>query len=114
MSHDDSLHDGSRTYIPNTGTPLVTNQTIADAFIRNLADLNRRRMLKGEPHDIQRDDPRDIRTKIESMCAGARMLGEAGGPTMEQANALGSYALALALAVARVEDQSAHLGDAAA
>lgn len=112
MSRDESLHDGSRTYIPNQGTPLVTTQSILDSFVRKLADINRRTMLKGADGDIQATwDPTDIRAQIESMCAAARLRGSA--VDAEHADAIGAYALALQMAVARVEDQAPHLGDAA-
>lgn len=108
----DNLHDGSRTYIPHAGMPRVTTQMVLDGFARKLADLNRRNMLKGATGDFQTtEDPRDLLKRIESMCAVARMSGDV--PSMNQAEAVGAFALALALSVARVEDQAPHLGDAA-
>lgn len=108
---DDSLHDGSRTFIPNHGTPLVTSQTILDAFVRKLADLNRRNLLAGATTDVQNTDPRDIAVHAHALAEGLVIGGTV--PAMEKVAELGAQVLALALAVARHEDQRPELGDAA-
>lgn len=112
MSRDESLHDGSRTYIPNQGTPLTTTQNVLDAFARKLADINRKHLLHGGTSDLQLKDPRDLMHLIESMCAASRSR-TSRVPAMDQAESLGAHVLALALSIARVEDQQPELGDAA-
>lgn len=107
------LHDGSRTFIPNQGTPLVTTSTILDAFARKLSDINRRHLLSGGSSDIQTQDPRALLKLVESMCSACRSSTSRVLP-MDQAEALGAHVLALALSIARVEDTPRpDLGDAA-
>jgi hypothetical protein len=101
------LHDQARDW-PQLPASIAT---IHEAYVRSLRDLNRKWLLKGSRGDIQSWDPRDILVQIESICAGLRMQGKQ--PGMDNAAALGGYALALGLAVARVEDSQPHLGDAA-
>jgi hypothetical protein len=77
-----------------------------DAFAARLTTLNDRNVMR-HGMALPLEDPRDLRDRLESMCAAAR--GQA--PTVESATALGAVALALALACARVEELDVASGD---
>ena len=108
----DELHDGSRTFIRPERLPLpVTTHSILAAVAAKRDEMNRQRLLDGKSSSMERD-PRDLFAHAESICAVVRASGEQ--PSMEQAVAACAVLLDAALAVARVEDQASHLGDAAA
>jgi hypothetical protein len=77
-----------------------------DAFAARLTALNDRNVMR-RGMALPLEDPRDLRDRLESMCAAVR--GQA--PSVESATALGAVALALALACARVEDLDVAAGD---
>lgn len=91
--------------------PDVTVTTLQQAYAGKLTDLNRRHLLNGGIGDLQLQDPRDLVARLETMCGAIIVMG--GQPRMDQADALGAYALALGLSIARAEDQRAELGNAA-
>lgn len=105
--HASDLHADALDWTP----PAVTVTTLQQAYAGKLTDLNRRHLLNGGTSDLQLQDPRDLVARLESMCAAIRTL--TGQPRMDQADAIGAYALALGLSIARVEDQRLELGDAA-
>jgi hypothetical protein len=83
-------------------------QDTLDAFAARLTALNDSH-VRSRGMALPLEDPRDLRDRLESMCAAAR--GQA--PSVESATALGAVALALALACARVEELDVSAGEAA-
>jgi hypothetical protein len=77
-----------------------------DAFAARLTALNDRNVMR-RGMALPLEDPRDLRDRLESMCAAG--VGQA--PSVESATALGAVALALALACARVEELDVASGD---
>lgn len=105
--HARELHDQAAAW--DSGA--VTIAALGRASAARLTDLNRRHLLNGGTVDLQLQDPRDLVARIESMCGAILVMGSS--PRMDQAEAIGAYALALGLAVARVEDGRLDLGSAA-
>lgn len=86
----------------------VTIASVHEAFSRRLTDYNDAQVRMGLPVPALQD-PRDI---VGHVIALAQQIAHTG-PRMDTVEALGAQITALALAVARVEDQQFELGDAA-
>jgi hypothetical protein len=86
----------------------VTVQAALADFAATLTRLNDSH-VSARGMALPLEDPRDLRNRLEGMCAGLRLRGRT--PDVEHANALGAVALALALACARVDELDVSAGD---